>query len=385
MGISDFGAGIQGELQRMMAERIAAQRYAVDQQHYADSQRQQQFNNNRLTQNDQLQQQLRQDTLNENKRNHDIADQDKRIGLANTLGDQIPEGTFMPPTDPGVGILRTGGRGSLLKEQQERPEVLTGPLLPGDTGAARQQGFIKTPSAKQRDSAASQADKAADNARQDTQASEVGRHNRAMEAKPAGGAQTVVVQTPDGLALADKRTGQTKPITSGDSQVPVPQTQQQKNQSQQFARARPILDAIGELSAKINTAHGAEASVKGWERTLASKVNNDDDVAEYESMISGFTPMIARALGHTGVLTEQDVQSVKALFPRPGDSQSLRNRKIARIEQLVGALEANSGPKKAGAGGDTKTGGPQEGQEGNVGGVPAVWKTVNGKSGWYAK
>lgn len=28
---------------------------------------------------------------------------------------------------------------------------------------------------------------------------------------------------------------------------------------------------------------------------------------------------------------------------------------------------------------------PADGQEGTVGGVPAVWKTVNGKAGWYAK
>jgi len=28
---------------------------------------------------------------------------------------------------------------------------------------------------------------------------------------------------------------------------------------------------------------------------------------------------------------------------------------------------------------------PKEGQEGVVGGVPAIWKTVNGKAGWYAK
>ncbi len=68
-------------------------------------------------------------------------------------------------------------------------------------------------------------------------------------------------------------------------------------------------------------------------------MNLNDDIAEYEAMISGFTPLIARALGHTGVLTQQDVDSVKALFPRPGDSKSLRDRKVARIEQLMGAIE----------------------------------------------
>jgi hypothetical protein len=49
----------------------------------------------------------------------------------------------------------------------------------------------------------------------------------------------------------------------------------------------------------------------------------------------GFTPLVARALGHTGVLTEQDVQSVRALFPRPEDSKSLRDRKVSRLKGLM--------------------------------------------------
>jgi hypothetical protein len=71
-------------------------------------------------------------------------------------------------------------------------------------------------------------------------------------------------------------------------------------------------------------------------------------VAEYEALVSMYTPIMARANGHTGVLTEQDVQSTKAGFPRPGDSKTLRDRKITMMQSLMGA------GGKAGAGGPKK-------------------------------
>lgn len=101
-----------------------------------------------------------------------------------------------------------------------------------------------------------------------------------------------------------------------------------------FGKVRPILDSISELSERINTAQGVLAKLRGGVERAKAKANLDDDVAEYESLISGFTPMVARAVGHVGVLTEQDVQSVRALFPKPGESKSLRDRKIKRLETI---------------------------------------------------
>ena len=83
--------------------------------------------------------------------------------------------------------------------------------------------------------------------------------------------------------------------------------------------------------------------------------NMNDDIAEYEALVSGFTPLVARALGHTGVLTEQDVQSVRAVFPRPGDSKSLRDRKMKRMRSLLSGVQEAvettiTNPVTAGAG-----------------------------------
>lgn len=123
---------------------------------------------------------------------------------------------------------------------------------------------------------------------------------------------------------------------------PVPSAMEQMD-SRKFQKASPVLKGIGELSERINTLQGVYAKAVGEKKKLEAKVNLDDDVAEYESIVSMFTPMVARALGHTGVLTEQDVQSVKEGFPKPGDSKTLRDRKMKRLLGIIGELESTEG------------------------------------------
>jgi hypothetical protein len=160
----------------------------------------------------------------------------------------------------------------------------------------------------------------------------------------------VVIQTETGPGLLDRGKGVVKPIKteSGEDVKPAP-TAQERNTAQSYAKAKPILSAISELSEKINIGQGVAAKAQGAVEQQKAKVNLNDDVAEYEALISGFTPLIARALGHTGVLTQQDVDSVTKMFPRPGDSKSLRDRKVARIEQLISAIEGNSLPSNSAA------------------------------------
>lgn len=153
-----------------------------------------------------------------------------------------------------------------------------------------------------------------------------------------------VVQGPDGPLLVNKDTGLTEPIKGPDGKpLRTALSAQERMDSRKFSKAAPVLRGIGELSEKINTQQGVIAKISGEAERQKAKLNLNDDVAEYEALVSGFTPMIARALGHTGVLTEQDVQSVKALFPRPGDSKSLRDRKINRMMSIIGELEGVEG------------------------------------------
>lgn len=195
-----------------------------------------------------------------------------------------------------------------------------------------------------------QADRLRDDERATLQMGETSRHNRAMENRPVGAPQPAYQQkqvlNDEGvpvMANYDSRTGRT---VGPDGQVianprPVPEARETAD-ARKYKQAGPILSSVSELSEKINTQQGLLAKMSGGAAKIAAKANYDDDVAEYQALISGFTPLVARALGHTGVLTQQDVDSVKELFPRPGDSKTLRDRKINRINHIIGELEGTA-------------------------------------------
>lgn len=158
----------------------------------------------------------------------------------------------------------------------------------------------------------------------------------------------IVIQTADGPQLVNRMDATTRPITSGGDQVQPAPTSEMRNRAAAGGRAAPVLAAIGELSEKINTGQGVMAKVTGAVERAKAQANLNDDLAEYNAVVQGFTPLLARALGHTGVLTEQDVASVRAALPQPGDSKSVRDRKVARITSLLnaqgGAAETPASP-----------------------------------------
>jgi hypothetical protein len=106
-----------------------------------------------------------------------------------------------------------------------------------------------------------------------------------------------------------------------------------------------ILSEIETLSTKINTGEGNPmTNVAGMIRRGRAAGNMDNDVAQYQALISGMIPMVARAVGHTGVLTQQDVDSVRAMFPRVGDNKALAAKKMATIKSLIGSVGAAPPP-----------------------------------------
>lgn len=110
---------------------------------------------------------------------------------------------------------------------------------------------------------------------------------------------------------------------------------QQLGMTQSLKRVQALLDSAIELSKAINTSQGLAAKAKGYANVAAAKANLNDDVAEYTAMLQAFTPLWARAMGHTGVLTQQDVDSARMAFPGPTDSESLRTRKLKRIYKVL--------------------------------------------------
>jgi hypothetical protein len=101
-----------------------------------------------------------------------------------------------------------------------------------------------------------------------------------------------------------------------------------------------VLKQIDALSQKINTGGmGPQTTVMGLMRRGAASANMDNDVAEYESLVKGFIPVVARAVGHVGVLTQQDVDSVRELFPKPGDNQQLAQNKLNRVRGILAVIQ----------------------------------------------
>ena len=129
------------------------------------------------------------------------------------------------------------------------------------------------------------------------------------------------------------------------------------------AKAGPDVNAIMReietLSSQINTASGGPgANLQGMVRRGLAAVNADNTVAEYEALINGMIPMVARAVGHSGVLTQADVDSVRALFPQVGDNQALAKSKISRVKALLAGTSPAAAPAVAPAGStETQIGG----------------------------
>lgn len=99
-----------------------------------------------------------------------------------------------------------------------------------------------------------------------------------------------------------------------------------------------IMDQIEVLSGRINTGGaGIGTTLSGLARKGRGMLNLDNDAAEYESLVKGMIPMVARAVGHTGVLTQQDVDSVRALFPSIRDNRELAQNKLNRVRALIGS------------------------------------------------
>lgn len=159
----------------------------------------------------------------------------------------------------------------------------------------------------------------------------------------------IIIQTPNGqqVTSGDRRT--IKPLKDAQGQdVAQAPTSMTRERSAAVKRVQPMIDAVVELVPRINDKAGLAAIAQGsWSKVQAA-ANYNDDVAEYAAVVESFTPLLARAMGHTGVLTEPDYQHSMAMLPKPRDSASLANRKLARLGKILG-LDVGDEPAGDGA------------------------------------
>jgi hypothetical protein len=174
----------------------------------------------------------------EMSREHDLMETARQRDDARVLGDTIPSGTVLDPTDPAVQMMQSGGQASLLKMQAGRPTVDTGPLEPGDTGDARQPGLLKMRSFGQANTEAGRKVQADELARQNARDAETVKHDRAMENKPPA---VALVNTETGFQT---KADVAKKLAAGET-VGGPEAAQTKNR-------RDLAEAVGSHFDDVN-------------------------------------------------------------------------------------------------------------------------------------
>lgn len=80
---------------------------------------------------------------------------------------------------------------------------------------------------------------------------------------------------------------------------------------------------------------GISARLGGATRRGAAALGYNPEARTYAAGVRGFVPLMARALGHTGVLTELDVARTEALFPSPGDTAEEATQKRRILQEIM--------------------------------------------------
>jgi hypothetical protein len=80
---------------------------------------------------------------------------------------------------------------------------------------------------------------------------------------------------------------------------------------------------------------GITARATGFARSGKAALGYAPQVEAFKSGVRGFVPLMARALGHVGVLTELDVERTEQLFPGPGSTAEEKALKMRLIEDIM--------------------------------------------------
>lgn len=111
----------------------------------------------------------------------------------------------------------------------------------------------------------------------------------------------------------------------------------------------PVTGEIVEGAEGIFDKQGVLARLDGWWKVGLGYWNKAPAVTEYNALLTGFAPILARSIGHTGVLTQIDVESVVALFPQLGESREIATNKLANVKLI---METGDLPFSLGQAGD---------------------------------
>jgi len=272
-----------------------------------------------------------------------------------------------------------------------------------------------------------------DDARADATLAETKRHNEAMERRPVAGAATSQALTEDGVEYAATQyrlTGKMPSLGNGAGDVKAKIISQAAAQSKALGQSpaasiqrQAAFQADSKALAKMRT---MSSSAEAFEnkalqqaeivRELSTKVPRTQWPLVNQAIIAGkidllgdknaqllanaittytaeYAKIIEGSTGSAGGSSDAARRAAERLLNPTynkgtiAGSLDLMNREMRLTVQGYDSVIDHITDRMSGVPSATpKTGGaPTEGTEGVVNGVPAVWKTVNGKAGWYAK
>lgn len=279
----------------------------------------------------------------ETARQHDLTAANQQMTQDTSLAELTPPGD-VPVDSPIAGRLRRVG---VLDESKARPAVDVGPLLPGDTGAAR--AGVKLPTAKQQDTAADNARQADAIARQREADAGRQRHELAMEKAAANRpAATITVQTVD-----ENGSPVTKvvPKTAGASYPKGPSAVTQNRLDSALAVKQTGEDMIAQLNDPAF--RNVVGPAMGRAGTLRDFIGNPPP--EFAQLAGQIESYALANMGVHGMRSAQGAQQIAKLLDQHHTPESL----IAAIQGLNGFSEhflANAGRTTPSGGGGGKGG-----------------------------
>jgi hypothetical protein len=279
----------------------------------------------------------------------------KQAGLERFAASDVeatPVGASVTPER--ADVWSQGGHGGVIRAIPMMGETVEGQPAP----PIRFRGFTPQEAQQREMQASAAAERAA--AREDSQAAQaenarLNRENASAIANMRRDARVTTVQEfdPETQTIVtvgvDPETGEEKWRKGGRM------TADAMGRSAAYGRASKIVDVLSRQAQKIQLAQGAAARIAEPKQRAAAYANIDLDTAEYMSTLKSFAPLIARSLGHTGVLTELDVESVRQGFWQPGESGELRDRKFKNIKSIMESMS------QTGSGGEPGSVAPPDG------------------------
>jgi hypothetical protein len=149
-------------------------------------------------------------------------------------------------------------------------------------------------------------------------------------------APTVVFQG----GLVNKDTGVWQPIVDEKGRRPKPPpTAEMRNKQEAFRVGRTVFNELVGLAREVKRSSGVWARAKAPADRAAAKFNLDQSLKLYNDFVSGFSPMLARTIGHTGVLTDIDLLRTENILPGTGESGEIAEAKITRATNLLDKIE----------------------------------------------